>query len=177
MENKPDSLMATCEPAQKTKMNAEDAAARTIIDTNGLCHPSKGTISRIGENPEEQKKRLNRMEEAVKALLDSIGEDSTREGLLATPSRYAKALLFLTKGYETKITTLINNAIFNENHNEMVIVKDIEIHSVCEHHLIPFTGKVNLSPLLPFYFRTAKLTQKRIGAHRLPPLKFRNRPL
>jgi len=85
--------------------------------------------------------RLEKMEGAVRTLLECIGEDPTREGLLDTPSRYAKALLFLTKGYQVNVEEILNKALFCEGHNEMVIVKDIDIHSLCEHHLMPFTGK------------------------------------
>ncbi|KAK5107440.1 GTP cyclohydrolase 1 [Meristemomyces frigidus] len=77
-------------------------------------------------------------------LLQCVGEDPDGEGLLTTPSRYAKALLFLTEGYQIKLTDIINNALFHEEHHEMIIVKDIEIYSLCEHHLIPFTGKMHI---------------------------------
>lgn len=82
------------------------------------------------------------MRGAVRTLLECVGEDPDREGLLDTPSRYAKALLFLTKGYQTNVDSIVNNALFSEGHNEMIVVKDIEIHSLCEHHLVPFNGKV-----------------------------------
>ncbi|KAH6987967.1 GTP cyclohydrolase I [Ilyonectria sp. MPI-CAGE-AT-0026] len=84
------------------------------------------------------------MRGAVRTLLECVGEDPDREGLLDTPSRYAKALLFLTKGYQVNVDSIINGALFHEGHNEMVIVKDIEIHSLCEHHLVPFTGKMHI---------------------------------
>lgn len=83
---------------------------------------------------------------AVRTILECIGEDPTRPGLLDSPSRYAKALLFLTKGYQQTPREIINEAIWDDeghNHHGMVIVRDIEIYSLCEHHLVPFTGKVS----------------------------------
>jgi GTP cyclohydrolase I len=76
----------------------------------------------------------------VEKLLQLIGEDPKREGLLKTPLRVAKALLELTSGYGKNIDSMINRAVFQENYNEMVLVKDIRFYSLCEHHLLPFFG-------------------------------------
>ena len=84
------------------------------------------------------------IEKITEQLLRDIGEDPKREGLLKTPSRVAKAWQFFSKGYTQDIDTIINNAIFNENAKDMVIVRDIEFFSLCEHHLIPFFGKAHV---------------------------------
>jgi GTP cyclohydrolase I len=115
-----------------------------VIDFDGLSRPSRGTRERREETEEQQAERLDRMRGAVRTLLECIGEDPDREGLLDTPSRYAKALLFLTKGYQVNAEDIVNNALFREGHSEMVIVKDIEVFSLCEHHLVPFTGKMSI---------------------------------
>lgn len=84
---------------------------------------------------------------AVKEILLEIGEDPEREGLLKTPQRVAKSLKFLTKGYSEDPYDVINNAIFAEEIDEMVVVKDIEIYSLCEHHMLPFVGKAHVAYL------------------------------
>jgi len=78
-------------------------------------------------------------------LLTSIGEDVTREGLLKTPERAAKAMHFLAQGYKMDALEIMKSAVFHENHNQMVIVKDIELYSLCEHHLLPFYGRAHIA--------------------------------
>ncbi|KAL8377921.1 hypothetical protein RB595_008552 [Gaeumannomyces hyphopodioides] len=122
----------------------ESRSPSPVIDFDGLSRPSVGTRARLEETPEQAAERLEKMRGAVRTLLECVGEDPDREGILATPERYAKALLFFTKGYQQNVKDIINNAIFHEGHNEMVIIKDIEIFSMCEHHLVPFTGKMHI---------------------------------
>ena len=84
------------------------------------------------------------MEKAFRDLLEAVGEDTTREGLIDTPSRAAKAFEFLTKGYNEDVDTVVNNAVFETDNDEMIIVKDIELYSLCEHHMLPFFGKCHV---------------------------------
>ena len=101
-----------------------------------------GTRARLDATPEEAKARHEKLTGALRTVLECIGEDPDREGLLGTPKRYADAMMFFTKGYEENLRDIINGAVFHEDHDELVIVKDIEVFSLCEHHLVPFTGKV-----------------------------------
>ncbi|NIA30139.1 MAG: GTP cyclohydrolase I FolE [Actinobacteria bacterium] len=89
----------------------------------------------------------NTIRELVKKELELIGEDPDREGLLKTPERVEKAMQFLTKGYKTDIDKVLNNAIFHEECEEMVIVRNIEFYSMCEHHILPFYGKCHVAYL------------------------------
>ena len=86
-----------------------------------------------------------KVKDLVKTLLTEIGEDPEREGLLSTPIRVAKAYEFLTRGYNQDIGEVMNKAIFNERYDEMVLVKNIDFYSMCEHHLLPFYGKVHIA--------------------------------
>lgn len=90
-------------------------------------------------NPDDQ---IEKLAGAVRTILECIGEDPNRQGLRETPIRYARAMLYFTKGYEENAYDLVNGAIFKENCDELVVVRDIHISSLCEHHLVPFTGKV-----------------------------------
>ena len=84
---------------------------------------------------------IDKIEELIKELLIQIGEDPQREGIIRTPERVAKAWQFLAKGYNQDLDDLINNAVFNEDYDEMVTIKSIDFFSLCEHHLLPFFGK------------------------------------
>ena len=84
-------------------------------------------------------------EELTREVLVRLGEDPSREGLLRTPERFAKALQYLTKGYGEDPKTILNDALFTVNYDEMVIVKDVEMFSLCEHHVLPFYGKVHVA--------------------------------
>jgi GTP cyclohydrolase I len=85
------------------------------------------------------------MEDLVRQLLTELGEDPNREGLLDTPRRVQKSLTFLTDGYRVDIDDLVNRALFSVDYSEMVIVKDIDFYSLCEHHLLPFFGKCHVA--------------------------------
>ena len=85
------------------------------------------------------------MQEIIRQLLAELGEDPTREGLLDTPGRVERALRFLTSGYTADVDATLNNALFSVDYNEMVIVRDIDFYSLCEHHLLPFFGKCHVA--------------------------------
>ena len=93
----------------------------------------------VPENAKEE------MMTAVRTMLLNLGEDPDREGLLKTPKRVAEAMQFLTSGYDQSLEDLINGAIFDEGHNEMVLVRDIDFFSLCEHHMLPFMGRAHVA--------------------------------
>jgi len=102
----------------------------------------KGTEGRVARVPENE--NLTNLEGLVTQLLTVLGEDPQRSGLEETPKRVAKALTFFTKGYEENIDSLVNDALFPIQYDEMVIVRDIDFFSLCEHHLLPFFGKCHV---------------------------------
>lgn len=131
-----------------TSRSMSPFTANPTVDFDGLSWPSSGTLDRLREreHPEDAQARLSKLSGAVRTILECIGEDPEREGLHGTPERYAKAMMFFTKGYEENLRDIVNGAVFHEDHDELVIVKDIDIYSLCEHHLVPFTGKVGFIP-------------------------------
>jgi GTP cyclohydrolase IA len=85
------------------------------------------------------------MQDLITRLLEAVGEDPTREGLLKTPERVARSMEYLTSGYRTDIGDVLNGALFTVDYNEMVIVRDIDFYSLCEHHMLPFFGKCHVA--------------------------------
>jgi GTP cyclohydrolase I len=100
---------------------------------------------RIRQIPRCGAARVASMEQSFLGLLEAIGEDPGREGLVRTPSRAARAFEFLTAGYRQSLDELVNQAIFESEASEIVLVKDIELYSMCEHHLLPFTGRAHVA--------------------------------
>lgn len=94
---------------------------------------------------ENQESIITELSHHYKQVLKLIGEDADREGLLKTPERVAKAMKFMTEGYQLDPVAIVQSALFQEDHHEMVIVKDIELYSMCEHHMLPFFGKAHVA--------------------------------
>lgn len=100
------------------------------------------TYNKVEHYPEQVTTELV---DSYRKILDLLGEDSAREGLLKTPERVAKAMQFMTQGYHQDAISILNSAKFHESISEMVIVKDIELYSMCEHHMLPFIGKAHIA--------------------------------
>ncbi|MGB3264148.1 MAG: GTP cyclohydrolase I FolE [Microcoleus sp.] len=126
--------------SMKPSETADNNASR--ISTRPDRNSSNGQESNI---PVPSEVGMDEMMESVRTMLLGIGEDPEREGLLKTPKRVAEAMRFLTSGYSQSLEELLNGAIFDEGHNEMVLVRDISAFSMCEHHMLPFMGRVHVA--------------------------------
>ena len=140
-------ICVTCEATRERMVNRNTATKRrrstSVTGTDALALPPRKKKNSQGVTDEEQLK-IEKMQQACHTILECIGEDPTREGLVKTPNRWAKALLFMTQGYQQVCSDVTNGAVFEENHDEMVVVRDIDIHSLCEHHMVPFSGRVHI---------------------------------
>lgn len=123
-----------------------------------LTRPDRNTSNGLQPTPPYEEIDDVQMMAAVKTMLLGVGEDPNREGLLKTPKRVAEAMRFLTKGYNQSLEEIVNGAIFDEGHNEMVLVRDINLFSLCEHHMLPFMGRAHVA-YIP--------TQKVVGLSKL----------
>jgi GTP cyclohydrolase I len=142
-------------------MSEADGAGRGERNGRALGYEFNVDEEELDAVPPSARRAIDRdrLEEMVREQLTIIGEDPTRDGLLRTPHRVAKALEFLTQGYSMDIEAVLNGAVFEERYDEMVIVKDIDFFSQCEHHLLPFFGKAHIA-----YIPNGKI----VGLSKLP---------
>ncbi len=127
-------------PSVENNTNIYPPREAIAVETDAT--EANGHSSADGEGTQENQER---MQDAVRELLLGIGENPDREGLLKTPKRVAEAMRFLTSGYSQSVEDIVNGAIFDEGHNEMVLVRDIDVFSLCEHHMLPFMGKAHVA--------------------------------
>jgi GTP cyclohydrolase I len=132
----------------KSKYMKQEKTVSPILENNriGQSHAHSCDLDEcFDEEQDREEESLGSMADAVYTLLKGVGEDPEREGLLLTPERVAKSLRFLTKGYRQDPEQLLKKAVFTESYDEMVLVKDIDIYSMCEHHMLPFFGKAHVA--------------------------------
>ena len=121
-------------PARPSGATMEPEAR--VRNASHLLHPADPEFDEVGEAP---------LEPLIAELIEGLGEDLTREGLVKTPYRVERSLRFLTSGYDASVEDVINDALFQAEGSEMVVVKDIEFYSLCEHHMLPFFGKAHIA--------------------------------
>ncbi len=128
---------------------------------NVAVRPPREAAHQKANNPSAHMPGQEKIENYYRDILAFVGEDPNREGLLRTPNRVVEALKFLTQGYTQDVETILNGAIFHEDYDDMVVVKDIEFYSQCEHHMLPFFGKVHVA-----YIPNGKI----VGLSKIPRL-------
>lgn len=122
-------------------MNDTNTAKESLLNASG-----GGSVTDVtGQDASKKLIDVGGMDEHYRGILEGVGEDTSREGLIKTPYRAAAAMKFLTQGYEMSLEELLNNAIFEEDNNNMVVLRDIEFYSMCEHHMLPFFGKCHIA--------------------------------
>ncbi len=141
-----------------TTVSSNGSSRSESLNTNGSNPLQSSLLEQVASRPDRnthngQTPQIKAMTEAAKekmmdavyTMLESVGEDPEREGLLKTPKRVAEAMQYLTSGYNQSLEDLVNGAIFDEGHNEMVLVRDINFFSLCEHHMLPFMGRAHVA--------------------------------
>ena len=128
---------------KQEKMPSDISVSKTpsSLNSGGFCEDDECLMDGDTASPEE----ISNLSGAVSMLLQGIGENPDREGLLKTPERVARSMRFLTRGYRQNPEELLKKAVFTESYDEMVLVRDIDIFSMCEHHLLPFFGKAHVA--------------------------------
>ena len=138
-------ICTSCEDEREKKKLELSRKRKRTSETSASSLPLPSDFCQEVGKPSKDAEKLDQMTSACKTILKCIGEDPSREGLLKTPERWAKALLFMTSGYSLSAKQVLNDAVFTEDsHKEIVVVKDIDIHSMCEHHMVPFTGRIHV---------------------------------
>ena len=122
---------------------SNENVAQNVVETNGAVDPDVPELYQRTDAYDEE--ATASLAGHVTDMLSTLGEDPDREGLVQTPKRVAKAYQFLTHGYAKNPYAILNSAIFEEDYSEMVLVKDIEVYSLCEHHMLPFFGKAHVA--------------------------------
>ena len=142
-----DELTASVLSNGNSQENGANGSSSNDKLSNPHVRPDRQTKHGVPRQPSKINPNADNgpMMEAVRTILLSVGEDPEREGLLKTPHRVAEAMRFLTQGYGKSLESVVNDAIFDEGHNEMVLVRDINFFSLCEHHMLPFMGRAHVA--------------------------------